>query len=461
MKVKRSFAPVAVLVALLLAPPPARGQAAAEAKPPPSGAATAAGAPPPVPGDPTAAPPAPSGATAADDSAPASKAEVKSLAEEVRRLKLEIGLPEPEYRSYQGLGPAASKVYFTPKGLSIGGYGEILYTNYLGSSSTPSFTDLLRLVLYTGYRFSDRILFNAEIEFEHGNTEKGEVAVEFAYVDFLLAEPLSIRLGNVLIPMGFINEVHEPVFFNGVYRPAVERRVIPTTWNENGVGVHGQVSGLRYKGYFLNGLDAAGFTAANWIRGGRQGGALAIAQNFAGVLNLVYENGPFLVGGSIYYGWSGQGLTTPSGGSIQAQVTLGEVHASFTWRSLQIRALYTVGALGQADLVSEALGLTGTQVVGSRVWGAYLEAAFDVLGFFAPSLEMALTPFLRYEGLNLHWQVPAGGTANPALDQRTWTAGLGYKPIPMVVVKADYQYTSTAAGGAALQQANLGLGLVY
>jgi deoxyhypusine synthase len=209
MKVKRSFAPVAMLVALLLAPPPALGQAVAEATPPPSGAATAAGAQPPVPGDPTAAPPAPLGATAADDSAPASKAEVKSLAEEVRRLKLEIGLPEPEYRSYQGLGPAASKVYFTPKGLSIGGYGEILYTNYLGNSSTPSFTDLLRLVLYTGYRFSEKIVFNAEIEFEHGNTEKGEVAVEFAYVDFLLAEPLSIRLGNVLIPNGSYGAIIE------------------------------------------------------------------------------------------------------------------------------------------------------------------------------------------------------------------------------------------------------------
>lgn len=51
---------------------------------------------------------------------------------------------------------------------------------------------MYRFIPYIGYKFTDSIILNAEIEFEHGaNTERGgEVTVEFLYLDFLLMRTL-------------------------------------------------------------------------------------------------------------------------------------------------------------------------------------------------------------------------------------------------------------------------------
>ena len=92
---------------------------------------------------------------------------------------------------------------------------------------TDTRLDALRLVLYTGYKFNDRIVFNSEIEFEHGGYSdehtEGEAKVEFAYLDFLINKAFNVRAGMMLVPMGFINELHEPPAFLGARRPQVER----------------------------------------------------------------------------------------------------------------------------------------------------------------------------------------------------------------------------------------------
>ncbi len=412
--------------------------------------------PPPAPAPPSVEPSSPPAA----GKEPATQAELKALAEEIRRLKLEIGIPDVEYKSWAGLGPAASKVYYQPKGLAIGGYGEVVYRHALDAGTDQS--DLLRAVLYVGYRFSERILFNAEIEFEHGGRETG---VEFAYLDFMLAPEVRLRAGNLLVPVGVVNEMHEPAFFHGVFRPGVERSLIPTTWHENGVGLYGEVGGLRYKAYLLGGLNALGaepLQAGSWLRRARTDGFEAPTESFAGVLALAHDLGPAAVGASIYRGRAGQGATTAAGEKIRADVLIAEGHATLAWKGLQARGLYAVGTLGDADRVSAALGLTGASVVGSRVRGGYLEVAYDLLSALAPGSERSLAPFARLEAMNLHDQVPAGGVKDPALDTVTWTAGLTYKPIPTVVAKADYQRTTSEAPGApATEQVSLGLGFVF
>jgi len=388
----------------------------------------------------------------------ASKEEVKALAEEVRRLKLELGLRDVEYQSYGGMGPAASKVYFAPKGLSLGGYGEVVYANQLDVDGADE-SDLYRVVLYTGYRFNDRIVFNAEVEFEH----HGELGVEFAYLDFLLSKALQLRAGNVLVPVGIVNELHEPPFFNGVFRPQVERNLIPSTWNENGLGIHGQAAGLRYQAYLLTGLNAfsGDLGAGSWIRGARTGGGESPAETFAGVVALGYAVGPANVGGSFYGGRADQNVKAEATGeAIRVNVTLAELHARAQWRGLSAKALAVTGRLGGAGALSEELGLTGTAVIGSRVRGGYAEVAYDVLSAVAPGGEQSLTPFVRYEVLDLHDEVPAGGTRNPALDQRFVTAGLTYKPIATVAVKADFT-RKEADTFSAQDSVNLGVGLVF
>jgi len=418
----------------------------------PAAGPPAAAAPTPAP---TASTPAPA---ASPDGRPATQAEVKSLAEEVRRLKLEMGVPGVvEFGSYTGMGAGASKVYQTSKGLSIGGYGELVYSNDV--TRHQAYTEVLRLVLYVGYRFNEKIIFNSEIEFEHGAKEIG---IEFAYFDFLFMDELKLRIGNVLVPVGFLNENHEPIFFYGVFRPSVDRYLIPTTWSQMGLGLYGDLGPVRYKAYILAGLDAFGeepLKAATWIRNARTGGIPAKANTFAGVLSLNADVGPATFGGSFYGGQAGQGARTATGQTITAPVCIGEVHALVAWRGIQARGIVAWGSLGDAGAISERLGLTGFQVIGSRTWGGYLEVGYNVLTLVDTS--MSLTPFVRFEALNLQAAVPEGGLQDPALSQRIVTAGLDFKPIPQVVVKADWQQTSSQVPGVTLQQVDVGLGFVF
>ncbi|HET6983394.1 MAG TPA: hypothetical protein VFI53_14720, partial [Myxococcaceae bacterium] len=193
-----------------------------------------------------------------------------------------------------GLSPAASKVY-QKDGLSIGGYGETVLSFYSGSlqdgtvAPTDNIADTLRAVLYVGYKFNDWLVLNSEFEFEHSGFSdehpEGEAIVEFVYLDFLISKAFNVRAGNMLLPVGFINELHEPPTFLGAYRPALENEggLIPTTWHEIGIGFHGELPlNLVYRLYLVNGLNAAGFNAEGngGIGGGRQDGHLAIANKF-------------------------------------------------------------------------------------------------------------------------------------------------------------------------------------
>jgi len=123
-------------------------------------------------------------------------------------------------KTFSGMGPAASKVYFSESPLSIGGYGEAFYAN---PDNGDDFADIYRFITYFGYKFNDWIILNAEIEFEHGATSDkgGSVVVEFLYLDFLLSDKFSLKVGHVLTPMGLINLRHEPTLFNTVQRQEI------------------------------------------------------------------------------------------------------------------------------------------------------------------------------------------------------------------------------------------------
>ncbi len=407
---------------------------------------------------------APAQPSARDEQA-ATRGEVKALLEEIRRLKLELGLRDVEYQSYGGMGPAASKVYFAPKGLSLGGYGEVYYQNTLnrhlpGGTLVPDKSDLYRVVLYTGYRFSPRIVFNAEVEFEH----QREVHVEFAYLDFLLHDALRIRAGNVLVPLGFVNEMHEPPFFNGVLRPDLETNLIPATWNENGAGLHGDLGGgLRYKAYVLTGLDATNkrMRTDGWLRAARTAGSQSRSETVAGVASLAWERGPVAAGAGVYHGRAGQG-SRDAQGFIDAEVTLAEAHAQLTLRGLQLRGILAQGWLSDTARISAFQGGTTPVVLGKRTRGGYVEAAYDVLGLVAPDSGQSLSPFVRYEDIDLHHEVAEGLTRSAANDYTVLAAGVTYKPLPTVVVKADYGRKETAAADRSRAEAvNLGIGFVF
>ncbi len=396
------------------------------------------------------------------------------LADELETLKSKFVLPEKvEYKSLYGLGPAASKVYQMPRGLSLGGYGEVNANFFVGDNEGPSkrsdVGDLVRFVTYIGYKFTDRIIMNSEIEFEHATTSStqsssgGSVSVEFATLDFLLTEPANVRAGLLLIPMGFLNEIHEAPFYFGNLRPEVEQRIIPTTWRELGVGLHGTLlPGLTYRTYAVNSLNAKGFTNTN-IRGTRQSGNRALVEDLAWTGRLDYA--PILglqVGGSLFWGNTGQDQLFAAK-KIDATFTLYEGHAQYQYRGLQLRALFTQGHIGNADVLSQDLinrGQAANGPISSRLIGGYVEAGYDVLPVLFPGTEMSLSPFIRFERLNTQADVPAGFVADGSKDIAVINLGLSYKPIPNVVIKLDYRNLDPKAGQIA-DEVNIGFGFIF
>ena len=239
---------------------------------------------------------------ARDDQIAELRRQLDVVLEELDRMKTGMAVPEePELVSSFGLGPAASKVYGVDRGLSIGGYAEGVYRNRVGADGNgDDTTDALRTVLYVGYKWDDWIVFNTELEFEHAGTSGGgSSSVELATLDFLFSDELNARMGLVLIPMGFVNEVHEPPFYFGTQRPEPERTIIPSTWRENGAGIFGSLGEtLHYRAYVVNGLDGSGFSSSG-LRDGRQKGSRTKANDLAVVGRFDWDlTNSWRIGGS-------------------------------------------------------------------------------------------------------------------------------------------------------------------
>ena len=372
------------------------------------------------------------------------------LAGEIEAMK--IGEAAQATVSEHGLGPAASKVYHAERGLSIGGYGEVLYQNFRSDRSSE--IDLQRAVLYFGYKFDDKWVLNSEVEYEHGVGAE----VEFAYLDYLWKPQMSFRAGRVLLPVGLINELHEPTVYLGANRPAIETLIIPTTWREDGFGLFGQAGPFSYRTYLLAGLNAEGFTSEGLVEG-RQEGVESKADDIAWVGRLDYTGVPgLLAGGSVYTGDSGQGVRSVTGRRLGVATKLYEGHLEWKWRGLEFRALGVQAKIDDVAALNETLGLTGDESIGSKLQGYYVQLGYDVLAGHGGG--RSLTPFARYESFDTQKEVPVGFLRNPANDINSLTMGIAFKPIDQIVIKADYQKFDNAAK-TGVDQINVLLGYIF
>jgi len=399
------------------------------------------------------------------------------LAQEIQNLKMGEAAPaieagatagEKSVERY-GIGPAAAKIYGMKKGVSIGGYGEVLYDNFASKdqSGNPASGDdvitLLRAVLYLGYKFDQHFVLNTEIEYENAvvaSDKGGEAEIEFAYIDYMHAPWFNARTGLVLIPSGLVNQLHEPTAYLGARRPDVEDVIIPTTWREIGTGFYGTWGPLSYQFYGVNGLNAAGYSAEEGIREGSQEGSEALAKSwaFAGRVDFTAVPG-LLVGASVFSGDAGQGRFTPSGETVSALTTVVDAHADWRWRGLWLRGLYAHTTIAQANLVNELNGFEGDESVGSVQEGWYVQAGFDVLSLVSGT-RLSLIPYARYEQYDTQAQVPVGYERNPANDITELTLGAAFQPIPQLILKADWQQRHNAAK-TGVNVWNVSLGYVF
>ncbi|HEY2954680.1 MAG TPA: hypothetical protein VGK89_05480 [Candidatus Eisenbacteria bacterium] len=399
---------------------------------------------------------------AAEERVEALERQVDALSREIEMMKLGGAADTARAVSRFGLGPAASRVYGVSSGVSIGGYGEALFQAFDREresgqrSSLRDRVDLLRSVLYVGYKFDGDLLFNSEIELEHaGVRDEAEVAVdtttgrgaveltgeatmEFAYLDWLPQRSLGVRAGKLLVPLGLVNEMHEPPVFLGARRPEVETRIVPSTWSAIGAGIFGELEGgLSYRAYLMEGLDAAGFGADRPIRGGRQGGSQSLATHPAFAARADYAAVPRIsIGGAIYTGDSWQ-REQPAGGRLRPRVTLFDLHARAEVHGVEWRLLYVEGRLGDAARLSDELGLQGSERLGRAFRGGYAEVSWDVTMLSRLPASWALIPYLRYEEYATQQEVAAPGWEDPANHGNVLTLGAAFKPHPNVVLKLD------------------------
>ncbi len=344
---------------------------------------------------------------------------------------------------------------------TVGGYGEVHYTN-LSGPKTPGSISLARFVVYLGHQFSDRIAFRSEVEVEdakvEGGEDGGEVALEQAYLDYSLSDRTTLRAGLVLAPLGIVNELHEPPSFNGVARPGFDHDVLPTTWRELGIGAVGTLplaGGLAYRVYLLNGLRADGFSADEGIRGGRQEGKNASFANPSITGRLEYGRPGLKLGGAFWYGGSANQDSTLGEGVFDAPFLVLSADVRFDRGPLMLRGVVARVGIRDAGAINARYGAG----VASRIEGGYLEAAYNLLHLAAPGSGQRLNAFVRHERYDTQAAVPAGGVRDPALARRTTTFGLSYKPLWNVVFKGDYQLRRNRGGVA--QDDVLALGIGY
>ena len=382
---------------------------------------------------------------------------IELLAEELERLR--SGEPESEVTIDQaralGLAPSAAATYEIDSGVSIAGYGEALYENY-ASDETTRF-DYLRAILYAGYRFNEKFLFNSEIEVEHAK----EIFVEFAYVDYLATPNLGLRAGMLLVPMGLVNEFHEPTVFIGAERPVTENRIIPSTWRENGGGVYGAFDNVAFRAYVVNGFNGANFSAGG-LRGGRQKGGKALANDmaFTGRLDVTPTPGVFF-GASFYTGGSGQGqVMDDAGRNYGIRTNVFDVHAQAQVRGVDFRALFAQAGLDDTSMLNQALGLEGRSGVAERMRGGYVQFGYDVLSQAPSAGGVGLTPYVRYEKVDTHMALAAGFTRDPGRNNTYTTFGVELKPIPSIVLKVDHMWVSNSVDSG-VNQFNFNVGYAF
>jgi hypothetical protein len=406
------------------------------------------------------------GATWAQEGAKSESSRVDALAAEIGRLKEAMAIPATEeLRSHYGLGPAASKVYGKKKGLSLGGYGEFYFARQLepNAERSPAKGDIQRFITYVGYKYSKRVVMNTELEFEHASTstnpengKKGSVSVEFSYIDLLYSPWLNVRAGLMLMPVGIVNEMHEPTTFRGNLRPGVEKYIIPTTWREAGVGIHGKSPfGLSYKLYVVNGMSAKGFSHKN-IRGSRQKGNHFVWEDTALVARIDYKlKNKLHIGSSFYHGGSDHDPT----GELEIATTLYELHAIARHAGAELRILYANSKTDGAEDLSALQGQPATMA--NKQFGYYVEASYDLMPLLTKKRGEKLRVFTRVENMKHAGPTVADGDSvlDPNWVSLDLVAGLEYNPHKKVVLKGEF--SQREQNEATVKEMRLGAGFIF
>ncbi|MFK2820737.1 hypothetical protein U0L90_11460 [Flavobacteriaceae sp. LMIT009] len=347
------------------------------------------------------------------------------------------------------------------KSVTVGAYGEITYNQPEADNGE---LDVQRLVLLFGYKFNEKTQFVTEIEFEHVE----EVYVEQAFVNYNVGSNVSLRGGLMLVPMGIVNEFHEPTTFNGTERPAVDNVIVPTTWREIGFGVTGRFSDLSigYQAYVFNGFKStfadgnngiAGYLkGSNGLRGGRQKAIKSTIDSPTFSTKIDFYGIPGLrLGASGYFGKTQAADEIEDVDGANIGIVMIGLDARYAYKRFTARGQYIYASLSDTEAYND---LTGKDL-GSGLMGYYGEVAYNLL---PQNNEQRLFAFLRYENYDTHADTDGSLVRNDAYNRTDITTGLSYHIAPGVVVKGDYQFRDNKLSGSEVpNRLNFGIGVWF
>jgi len=311
----------------------------------------------------------------------------------------------------------------------IGGYGEMHFNQIKDEDKEFRGIDFHRLVVFLGYDFSDSARFVSELEVEHAvssASKAGEFEVEQAYLEFDLDKEKSMKLktGIILMPVGIVNETHEPAVFYGVERPIIETTLLPSTWWAGGIMFTQNLnSGLSYDLFLSEGLKTKNTDPFN-IKGGKQkttsaagDGGKADAFDLATTARIKYTS----IAGlelSAYTQYQPDLDQSAKESYADAAILMG-AHAIYQFNDFKATALYANWTL-EGDKAKAAKKDSQT--------GGYVELSYK------PTEKIGV--FVRQS----QWQKKANESATQT------DFGANYWPLPNIVFKVDFQIMNEFAG---------------
>ncbi|WP_394229968.1 porin [Shewanella colwelliana] len=319
---------------------------------------------------------------------------------------------------------------------TIGGYGELHYNNITDNKkgTDKKEFDFHRFVLFFGHEFTENTRFFSELEVEHsisGDGQNGEVELEQAYIEHDFNQMFTGKAGLFLMPVGIINETHEPPAFYGVERNPVEKNILPATWWEAGAALNVKAApGLAFDGAITSGLYV---DESYSIRGGRQKVSKAKAEDLAYTARVKYTAVPGLeLAATAQYQ---SDLTQGREGVDTASATLLTAHAIYTIEGFTVKALYA-----QWDIDGQEAKTLGRD----EQTGWYIEPSYRFNESFGV--------FARYN----EYDNNAGNNADTNVEQTN--VGINYWLHENVVFKADYEKVGGAKDSDGF---NLGVGYQF
>ena len=384
-----------------------------------------------------------------------------------------------------------SKIETALSRLSLGGYGEValsrnFYSDHFNRYKDPaSYSgkshgrfDIPHVVLNIGYDFGKGWSFGSELEYEHGGTESaveidaeesgefeaetekgGEVALEQFWINkqFWKGE-LNVKAGEIIVPVGYMNQYHLPTEFFTVYRPEGENTILPNTWHQVGISLWGRTQQWRYEVQLLSGLDSERFKRNYFVHyGANSPYEFKIANSYAVSARVDnYSIKGLRIGVSEYYGHSFRNTLAKIGTEYDGvKGALAIISGDFTLNRFNwiARGNFTYAHLGDADKISEFNKSNYThhkyqdgspfanENLGSSAiaWG--IEAGYDIFSQIhkTRALGQKLYVFGRYEYYNSMFRGTYKNLYKYTAKNRL-AFGVNYYPIKQVVVKGEYSY---------------------